>query len=219
VTAGGNDTITTGGSTTINYRITANNGDNQTGCNAADSSAATLNVNAPANVTATPSSRTFTTCGTNQSVQFSSNTAGTYTITVSVSDSGTGTYNTSPATFTLKVNNPPPPTNTPPTLTLPGPQTVQATGPNGAVFNYNATASDAQDDPDPTPTATLPRRPLVPTAPTSTTPHRGQPTRSMVPEPQPACQLLTPSSTWARLRSPATPLMLRVTRLIPPPSP
>jgi hypothetical protein len=151
VTAGGNDTITTGGSTTINYRITANNGDNQTGCNAADSSAATLNVNAPANVTATPSSRTFTTCGTNQSVQFSSNTAGTYTITVSVSDSGTGTYNTSPATFTLKVNNPPPPTNTPPTLTLPGPQTVQATGPNGAVFNYNATASDAQDDPDPTP--------------------------------------------------------------------
>jgi hypothetical protein len=151
VTAGGNDTITTATSTTINYRITANNGDGQTGCNAADSSAATLNINAPAGVTATPSSRTFTTCGTNQSVQFSSSTAGNYTITVSVTDSGTGTYNTNPATFTLHVTNPPPPPNTPPTLQLPGPQTVQATGPNGAVVNYNATATDQQDDPDPTP--------------------------------------------------------------------
>jgi len=145
VTAGGNDTITTATSTTINYRITANNGDGQTGCNAADTSAATLNINAPSGVTATPTSRTFTSCGTNQSVQFSSSTAGDYTITVSVSDSGTGTYNTSPATFTLHVTNPPPPPNDPPTLTLPGPQTVQATGPNGAVVNYNASASDPED--------------------------------------------------------------------------
>src|SRR5215211_3974715 len=145
VTAGGNDTITTATSTTINYRIIANNGDGQTGCNAADTSAATLNINAPSGVTATPTSRTFTSCGTNQSVQFSSSTAGDYTITVSVSDSGTGTYNTSPATFTLHVTNPPPPPNDPPTLTLPGPQTVQATGPNGAVVNYTASASDPED--------------------------------------------------------------------------
>ncbi|HET9589535.1 MAG TPA: hypothetical protein VFO91_12180, partial [Anaerolineales bacterium] len=42
VVAGGNDTFTAGGSTTVNYRITANNGDGQTGCNAADSSSAAV---------------------------------------------------------------------------------------------------------------------------------------------------------------------------------
>ena len=36
VVAGGNDTIAAGGSTTVNYYINANNGDGQTGCNAAD---------------------------------------------------------------------------------------------------------------------------------------------------------------------------------------
>jgi hypothetical protein len=151
VTAGGNDTITTASSTTINYRITANNGDGQTGCNAADSSPATVTINKPAAVTASATSLSFSSCGTNKPVTFSSSTAGDYNITVSVSDSGTGTYNVNPASFTLHVTNPPPPPNTPPTLTLPGPQIVQATGPNGAVVNYTASATDAQDDPDPTP--------------------------------------------------------------------
>jgi len=145
VTAGGNDTITTASSTTINYRITANNGDGQTGCNAADSSPATVTINKPAAVTASATSLSFSSCGTNKPVTFSSSTAGDYNITVSVSDSGTGTYNVNPASFTLHVTNPPPPPNTPPTLTLPGPQTVEATGPNGAEVTYNATADDAQD--------------------------------------------------------------------------
>jgi hypothetical protein len=153
VIAGGNYTITTASSTTINYRITANSGDGEAGCNATPASPATLNINAPSGVTATPASRTFTSCGTNQSVQFSANAAGDYVINVSVSDTGAGTYNTNPARFTLHVTNPPPPPNTPPTLTLPGPQTVQATGPNGAVVTYNATANDAQDGPL-TPTCT-----------------------------------------------------------------
>ena len=76
VIAGGNDTITTASSTTINYRITANSGDGEAGCNATPASPATLNINAPSGVTATPASRTFTSCGTNQSVQFSANAAG-----------------------------------------------------------------------------------------------------------------------------------------------
>jgi hypothetical protein len=144
-------TITAGGSTTVNYRITANNGDGQTGCNAADSSPATVTINKPAAVTASTSTLTFTSCGTNQPVTFSSNTPGDYNITVSVSDSGAGSYNVNPASFTLHVNPAPPPANTAPTLTLPANITKEATGPNGAQVTYNATATDAQDDPDPTP--------------------------------------------------------------------
>ena len=105
VVAGGNDTFTAGGSTTVNYRITANNGDGQTGCNAADTSPATVSIVAPSGVTATPGSLVFTACGTSatQSVVFTSTTPGDYEITASVSDSGTGTYNTNPAKFTLHV--------------------------------------------------------------------------------------------------------------------
>jgi hypothetical protein len=107
VVAGGSDTITAGGSTTINYWIQSTpTGD----CDAADGSAATVTINAPAGVTATPSSLTFTACNASsegdptntQSVVFSSSTAGDYPITVSVSDSA-GNYVTSPASFTLHV--------------------------------------------------------------------------------------------------------------------
>jgi hypothetical protein len=108
VVAGGNDTITAGGSTTIDYWIQATQSD---GCDAADGSSATVTISAPAGVTATPSSRTFSACNTSgneanpnntQSITFSSSTAGDYPITVSVSDSA-GNYNTSPASFTLHV--------------------------------------------------------------------------------------------------------------------
>jgi hypothetical protein len=129
VVAGGNDTITAGGSTTVNYKIAANNGDGQTGCNAADASPATVTINAPAGVTATPGSLSFTSCGTDKPVVFSSSTAGDYDITVSVSDGGTGTYNTSPAKFTLHVNPTPPPSDTtPPVIT---PTVVGTLGDNG----------------------------------------------------------------------------------------
>jgi hypothetical protein len=105
VTAGGNDTFTAGGSTTVDYWIVANNGDGQAGCNAADGSAATVTINAPAGVTATPGSRTFAACAiaNAQSVVFTSSTPGEYEVTVAVGDPGTGTYNTTPARFTLHV--------------------------------------------------------------------------------------------------------------------
>lgn len=103
VVAGGNDTFVAGGSTNINYRIAANSGDGETGCNATAASPATVTINAPPDVTTAPASLVFTTCGTDQGVNFSSITPGNYEITVSVSDSGPGTYNTNPAKFTLHV--------------------------------------------------------------------------------------------------------------------
>ena len=144
VVAGGNDTIVTGGSTTINYEIQQTGSGGLGGCDATTASPVTVNINAPANVTASPSSLSFSSCGTQKSVAFSSNTAGNYDITVSTVDN-VGDYNVTPAKFTLHVNNPPPPANDPPTLSLPGNQTAEATGPNGAAVTYTATANDAQD--------------------------------------------------------------------------
>jgi hypothetical protein len=104
VVVGGNDTIQLPAtSTTVNFQITANSGDLQAGCNAADGSSASVSMNAPAGVTATPSSLTFTSCSTSQSVVFSSSTVGNHVIEPTVLDSGPGTYNVNPAKFTLKV--------------------------------------------------------------------------------------------------------------------
>src|SRR5829696_8682219 len=56
VVVGGNDTITAGGSTTINYKVVGTGGDGQAGCNPADTTPATVNINKPAAVTSTPDS-------------------------------------------------------------------------------------------------------------------------------------------------------------------
>lgn len=107
LTAGGSDTITAGGSTTYRYWIQATGGT----CDAANGSAATVTINAPAGVTATPSTLVFTQCNTTgneaspnntQNVQFSSSTVGDHAVTATVADTS-GTYNTSPAGFTLHV--------------------------------------------------------------------------------------------------------------------
>jgi hypothetical protein len=131
-------TFTAGGSTDADYWIVANSGDGQTGCNAADGSKATVTINVPSGVTATPSSLEFIACGTGaaQSVTFSSNTADDYAITASVSDSGTGTYNLNPASFTLHV--------------LAGgdnqaPQNASISIDNGATYTNSATPSVALD--------------------------------------------------------------------------
>ncbi|MBI2852872.1 MAG: hypothetical protein HYX84_07215 [Chloroflexi bacterium] len=142
VTAGGNDTFTAGGSTTVDYWIVANSGDGQAGCNASDGTAATVTINAPASVTATPSSRTFTACGDGaaQSVTFSSNTPGDYDITVSVSDAGTGTYNTNPGKFTLHVLAPLTPTNNVPEINVAAPS---VTVDEGQIATITGVYSDA----------------------------------------------------------------------------
>ena len=130
VVAGGNDTITAGGSTTITYKIApAAAGDPQAGCNASDGSPATVNLSVPAGVTASQTSFTFTDCAPQaKSVAFSSNTAGNYPINVSsISDSGTGSYNNQ-ANFTLHVNAATPSDTTGPVIT---PTIVGTLGNNG----------------------------------------------------------------------------------------
>jgi hypothetical protein len=144
VVAGGNDTTTVGTPTTVKYEIQQTGSGSLGGCDATVASPVTVNINAPAGVTASPSSLSFSSCGTQKAVAFSSNTAGDYDITVSTVDN-VGDYNVAPAKFTLHVTNPPPPANDPPTLSLPGNQTAEATGPNGAAVTYTATANDAQD--------------------------------------------------------------------------
>src|SRR5215211_8256034 len=144
VVAGGNDTTTVGTPTTVKYEIQQTGSGGIGGCDATTASPVTVNINAPAGVTASPSSLSFDSCGTQKAVAFSSNTAGNYGITVSTVDN-VGDYNVTPAKFTLHVNNPPPPANDPPTLSLPGNQTAEAPGPNGAAVTYTATANDAQD--------------------------------------------------------------------------
>jgi len=151
ITVGGNDTFTLGGSTTVSYKIVATGGDGQSGCNASDGSAATVTINTPVGVTATPGSLTFTTCGDFKPVVFTAAAEGNYSITVSVSDSGTGTYHTTPATFTLHVLAPPKPTDeTPPVIT---PNVVGTPGSNGWYVS-NVTVSWTVTDDESTITST-----------------------------------------------------------------
>jgi hypothetical protein len=131
VVVGGNDTFTAGGSTTVNYRIQATGGS----CDAADGSAATVTINVPAGVTAAPGSRVFSSCGTAQSVTFSSNTPGNYGITVSVTDTA-GSYNVNPASFTLHVLAPPG-DSTPPVIS----HTLNPPTPNGNNGWYKSNVS------------------------------------------------------------------------------
>jgi large repetitive protein len=146
-----NDTIAAGASTTINYHIKNQNvaaGDTQNSCNPADSTPATVTINAPAGVTATPAQLTFGACEAPKAVQFSSNKAGDYNITVSVSDAGGGRYDTSGAAFTLHVTAPQAPQDTtPPQLVLPQDMVMDAVNDRGAIANYAASATDAVDGP------------------------------------------------------------------------
>jgi hypothetical protein len=150
VVAGGSPTVMVGETTSIGYSIQAPNAANpqdpEAGCNAADGTAATLTVNAPAAVTVTPRSRVYTTCKTDQYFEFSSATAGSYSVTVSVTDANTvGLYSTSGASFTLTVTRPLA-VNTAPTVTLSGVA-------NGASYEFNnvptavCTVADKEDGP------------------------------------------------------------------------
>jgi hypothetical protein len=145
-TTTGVTTITEGGSTVITYRIVANNANGDvSGCNADATHPVTISITKSANVSG-PSSLSFTACGNPgaKTATFSSSTAGSYPITHAISGGVSGSVFNNQANFILTVN-PPVVTNTPPTLTLPSDITASATGPNGAVVNYTASASDVED--------------------------------------------------------------------------
>jgi hypothetical protein len=148
-----NITIPFGGTTTVSYQIIAVNSPNFPGCDATVASGATITFNITSGgvpssgVSPSPSSLLFTSCGSQQSVTFTGNTAGAYFITLNVSDNF-GDYNTQQARINLTVQAPP---NTVPTLSLPAPITAEATSASGAVVSYSATAIDAEDNPEPVP--------------------------------------------------------------------
>src|SRR5215211_2768289 len=117
-TAQETQTITAGDSTstgfTNEYWIVANGaGTSPSGCDvlaAGDSITATFKVNTPSEVSASVSSLTFDECRAgsdlnSQTVKFTSNTPGTYTIPALTKTSGTGTYTTTNTDFTLVVND------------------------------------------------------------------------------------------------------------------
>ncbi len=135
------NTFTAGGSLTVAYRINATGNDGQQSCNASDGSPATVTINVPASVTATPSTLLFTECGVanSQNVVFSASIAGDYAIpVVTVGDSGVGSYNVGDTDFTLHVLPAPPPTDsTPPVIT---PNVSGTLGSNGW-YTSNVTVS------------------------------------------------------------------------------
>jgi hypothetical protein len=115
-------TITAGDTTgaDVGYRIVATGGDGESGCNATAGSPVTVTpTGMPAGVTTSPLSRSFSSCGTAQSITFKASagaTPGDYPIAVSTSDSGAGTYNTTPGGFTLRVVAGTPADTTPPSI-------------------------------------------------------------------------------------------------------
>jgi hypothetical protein len=120
-------TITAGGSVSVGFYVQVSKNDPKgdvDGCNATGNNPATLTfINLPSGVTVSPSSVTFTGCGTSnvQYVSFSSSIPGTYTIdsnNFSMSGGKTGSlWNLDPAAFTLQVNTPAPSDDTPPFIT------------------------------------------------------------------------------------------------------
>lgn len=95
--SGGKKTVLEGQPAAISYLIKASGG-----CDADDGSSATLRVNVPAGVTASPSTLTFDACDDSQSVTFTAG-PGTHDIpVVSVTDAR-GTYNVAPTAFRLIV--------------------------------------------------------------------------------------------------------------------
>lgn len=138
--------LVSGGATgTTTLSIQANGQDS---CNFANGGALVLNVisSNPAAATVSPSQVTFTSCSDTRPVTVTPLAQGSSTVEVSIaSDSTTNNngWNTNPAKFTVNVTAPVV-TNTPPVVTLPDDIIAEATGPNGAVVTYTATADDEE---------------------------------------------------------------------------
>ena len=132
-------TIPSGGSTSVGFFVQPSNtipaGD-ANGCNSTGADPATATLSVPADVTASSTSLTFVGCGVTQSVTFSSNAPGTYTISVSgVTGGKSGSlWDTSTASFTLVVTA----TVANQTITVTTPAPASAT--YGSSFGVAATA-------------------------------------------------------------------------------
>jgi hypothetical protein len=145
-TTSGVTTITAGESTTITYRLIANNANGDvSGCNATAETPVTVTIDRPSGVIG-PDSLSLTGCGNDnvQAAVFSAVSAGTYKITHSISGGRAGSGFKNQADFDLTVNAAIP-SNTPPSLSLPSDITKEATSASGAAVSFSASASDTED--------------------------------------------------------------------------
>jgi hypothetical protein len=114
-------TLNVGGPTgTTNLVVVARNGDGKNGCNLTGSTTLVVSISSGNSSVATvsPSSATFTSCGTTPLLTVTPHNQGTATISVSQMSNNTGgTFNFAPATFTVNVAPPP---NTPPQIAVGG---------------------------------------------------------------------------------------------------
>jgi hypothetical protein len=162
--------IETGDSTTVKYWVKVQSGiqdPNQNGCNAADATPLTFNVNFDSKVIAkidtdndgigdsaktSPIQLKFTKCGeeNGQVITFSSDTAGSYSITTnSIVDGGAGAYSdNSDWTLTVKAATPPPTPSdtTPPKVTrIDISDTFITEADKGDSFDVTVTYDEAMD--------------------------------------------------------------------------
>ena len=145
-----------GSTIAVSWRIheTANDG-----CSPATGASAVVSVSPSGPVTASQPSLIFTSCESWQSVTFNvpvDAAPGDYPVTVSVSD-GDGDSFGGVRPITIRVTAPaPPPDTTPPVVTPPADQVLEATSSAGATQSFTGSAVDAVDGP-------LPAAPCAPT--------------------------------------------------------
>jgi hypothetical protein len=141
--------VTKGGpSITVNIRIQGQGGDGGPSgggnCNATATTPITVQLSGlPSGVAATPISRTYSTCGADQSIAVSASNSAIAGDHAVIADATGGTGTTNDAAFTLRVAAST--DTTAPVLSLPTDITEEATGPAGAAVAYTASASDAVD--------------------------------------------------------------------------
>ena len=143
----------TNGTTTL--AVVAANEDGKQGCNLTGSTTVTLNLfsSNPAVATVSPSTVTFTSCGSGPTLNVTPVAAGSSSVTaVLVSNTTAGSFNLAPAAFTVNVTAPAP-TNTAPVLTITGTSTG-ASYAKGSVPTTVCNVADAEDGPS-SPSATL----------------------------------------------------------------
>ena len=137
--------LNVGGPTgTTSLIVLTRNDDGKNGCNLTGSTTLVVSISSSNTSVATvsPSSSTFTSCGTTPLLTVTPQNQGTATISVSQTSNNTGaTFNFAPATFTVNVSPPP---NTPPQIAVGG-VTAGASYAKGSVPAATCHVTDAED--------------------------------------------------------------------------
>lgn len=136
----GRTTVVAGSSTVVDFWLVQTSDDGRPNCNV---NPGTLRLAVAPAVTVTAPTLVIRDCGqaAGVPVTFSGATPGEYVVTASMDDVRGGSFTS--ATFTLTVAAPA--DTTAPVLALPGPLTVEATGPSGAPAAWTASAYDEGD--------------------------------------------------------------------------